>query len=226
MLCSEASLVNHGLGAVRAVTLRCRCWSCDYCLPMRKARLVKDVAAGLPTKLLTLTTRAVVGGDEVAEARRQGDALATLIARIRKRCAGQEIAYFAVREATKRGWPHIHVALRAPFIPWEWLTKQWLEISGSPGIDIRAIYGAGNAARYLAKYIGKDPHRFGTTKRYWHSRNWFDVVPEPEHVVSDWNSKWHIVREHLGKLAEDAWMRGWEVSMHGSLGFFEARAPP
>ena len=226
MLCSEASLVNHGLNAVRAVTLRCRCWSCDGCLPIRKARLVKDVAAGQPNKLLTLTTRVVEGGDPVAEARRFTVWFAQLIRLIKKRPGCQNVAFFVVREATKQGWPHIHVALRSPYIPWKWLTAQWLAISGSPGADIRAIYGAGNAAKYLAKYIGKDPHRFGKTKRYWHSRNWFDVVPEQKRETGDWNSRWHIVREHLTRLAELAWMRGWEVNMHGTASFFEARAPP
>jgi len=226
MLCSEASLVNHGLQAIRAVTLRCRCWSCDMCLPLRKARLVSDVADGFPTKLLTLTTRAVDGGDVVAEARRQGEALGRLLKIIRKRCKGQEVAYFAVREATKRGWPHLHVALRSPYLPWEWLTAQWEALTGSPGVDIRPIYKSTNAAKYLAKYIGKDPHRFGTTKRYWHSRNWFDVRPEPRPETADWDSKWHIVVERIGRLAEAAWMKGWEPNFNGSMGYFEARAPP
>lgn len=226
MLCSEACLVNHGLGKVRAVTLRCRCWSCELCLPLRKARLVSDVADGLPTKLLTLTTRAVDNGDEVAEARRQGDALAVLIKRIRKRCAGHEIAYFAVREATKRGWPHLHVALRAPFLDWAWLVEQWEALTGSRGVDIRAVYQAGNAARYLAKYIGKEPHRFGATKRYWSSRNWRDVVAEPERAPNDWETVWVIVMRPIGALAETYWMRRWEVSMEGRYGYFEAQAPP
>lgn len=226
MLCSEASLVNHGLRALRAITLRCRCWSCDFCLPMRKARIVKDVAAGQPTKLLTLTTRVIEGGDPVAEARRFTVWFAQLIRRIKKRCPGQEIAYFVVREATLQGWPHIHVALRSPFIPWKWLTEQWQEISGSPGVDIRAIYKSADAAKYLAKYIGKDPHRFGGTKRYWHSRNWFDVRPDPRPRSGDWDSKWSIQRIHVTELRLLAWLKGWEVSYGGGWQYFESRAPP
>ncbi len=226
MLCGEASLVNHGLRALRAVTLRCRCWDCDGCLPMRKARLVKDVTAGQPTKLLTLTTRVVEGADKVAEARRQGVALAALIRLIKKRYPGAPLAYFAVREATLQGWPHIHVALRSPYLPWKWLTETWEALTGSPGIDIRAVYGAGNAAKYLAKYIGKDPHRFGTTKRYWHSRNWFDVRPEARPPAAGWNRRWFIERAHICELRAAAWLKGWEVSLGGGWGYFEARAPP
>ena len=226
MLCTEASLVNHGLLAIRAITLRCRCWSCDFCLPMRKARLVKDVAAGQPTKLLTLTTRYVEGADPVAEARRFSGWFAQLIRRIKKRCAGQVVAYFVVREAHKSGWPHHHVALRSPYIPWEWLTEQWLDISGSPGVDIRAVWKSHDAAEYLAKYIGKDPHRFGTTKRYWHSRNWFDVRPAPQPETGDWNRRWFIERTHICELRALSWLKGWEISLGGGWGYFEARAPP
>lgn len=226
MLCSEACLVNHGLQAIRVISLWCRCWSCDFCLPMRKWRLVSDVAAGLPTKLLTLTTRVVPGGDPVAEAQRQGEALGRLVRLMRKRSKDQGLAYFAVREATKQGWPHIHVALRCRYIDVQWIQRTWEALTGSPGADIRAIYKSTDAAKYLAKYIGKDPHRFGTTKRYWHSRNWFDVRPAPEPPAGDWNSKWHIVREGINRLAELAWMQGWAPDFQGSMGYFEARAPP
>lgn len=226
MLCGDASLVNHGDRAIRAITMWCRMWRCDNCFIMRKARLIKDVAAGEPTKLLTLTTRRVEGGDPDAEARRQGHCFAQLIRLIKKRYPGQELAYFIVREATKEGWPHMHVALRAPYIPWEWLRDTWLELTGSPGVHIKAIWDSKNAAKYLAKYIGKDPHRFGTTKRYWHSRNWFDPRPDPRPPIGDWNSKWFIVNQQLGQLAELAWMKGWELSMKGRIGYFEARAPP
>lgn len=226
MLCSEASLVNHGERALRAITLRCRCWSCDNCLPMRKARLVKDVAAGEPNRLLTLTTRVVEGADPVAEARRFTVAWGQLWRLIRKRYPGQSLAFFVVREATLQGWPHIHIALRSPYIAQKWLSETWEALTGSPGVDIRKIYAPGDAAKYLAKYIGKDPHRFGETKRYWHSRNWFDVRPDPRPKSGDWNSKWFIERSHICELRMLAWLKGWEITLGGGWGYFESRAPP
>lgn len=226
MLCSEASLVNHGDRAIRAITLRCRCWSCDTCLPIRAARLVKDIAAGEPDKLLTLTTRVVEGGDRDAEARRQGQAFAALMRLVKKRFPGVSVAYFVVREATKQGWPHMHVALRSPYIPQAWLKEKWLALSGSPGVDIRKVYACANAAKYLAKYIGKDPHKFGNSKRYWSSKNWFDVRPEARPASGDWDSKWFIVREQVCQLAQAAWFKRWEIKMGTGNNYFEARAPP
>lgn len=226
MLCSEACLVNHGLAKVRAITLRCRCWSCGLCRPMRKARLCADMADGRPNKLLTLTTRVVEGGDRVAEARRQGVAFGALIRLIRRRCDGQELAFFAVREATEQGWPHLHVALRSPYIPQAWLAEKWEELTGSFVVDIRKIWRAGGVAGYLAKYIGKAPQRFGSTKRYWYSRNWFDERPPLPPRDRTWDSRWSLVTDGIERLAEVYWLKKWELTMSGRFGSFEARAPP
>jgi len=226
MLCSEACLVNHGLNAYRGVTLRCRCWSCDNCLPMRKARLIKDIVAGQPSKFLTLTTKHVEGGDPVAEARRHSVWLARYIKLIKKYCAGEEVAYFVVREAHESGWPHIHIVLRCPYIKWKWLRDTWEAVSGSPGVVIKAVYLSHRAAGYIAKYIGKDPMRFGTTKRYWRSKNWFDVAPERKPADPIWNSKWWIVNEPLAAIAREAWFSGYELTFQGGINYFEARKPP
>jgi len=196
------------------------------CEPMRKYRLVTDVANGLPNKFLTLTTRFVEGGDPVAEARRQGEAFTILVRRIRKRWPSCKFAFFAVREATNKGWPHLHVALRSPWIDQVWLSEQWKELTGSFVVDIRVVRQVGNVAKYLAKYIGKSPQRFGTTKRYWSSRNWNDVKRSLERPRGDWNSDWFICRDTICRLAENYFLRGWEVSMEGRHGYFEARAPP
>ena len=226
MLCSEASLVNHGEGRVRAATLKCRAWTCELCVEMRRRQLVAEACSGLPDKLLTLTTRAIDGGDAVAEARRQGEAFKLLIKRIRARWPGQEVQYFVVREATKQGWPHLHVLLRAPFLPWSWLVEQWEELSGSPGVDIRKIWRPHQAAKYVAKYIGKNPHQFGTCKRYWSSKEWQAPVPVKEPDYRIWDRKWHIKDVRLGDLLNTYHWKGWAWKTDASMEFFEAWQPP
>ncbi len=226
MLCGEASLVNWGERKVRAASLRCRCWTCDMCLPRRRGRLVRDVVDGAPTKFLTLSTRWTVDGDPIAEAQRQGVWFAALRRRWIKAWPGKDFAYFVVREGTKKGWPHLHVALRADYISQKWIKRVWTEITGSWSVDIRPIHGSRGAAKYLAKYIGKNPMRFGQTKRYWYSKNWFEPRPRRRGRDRSWNSKWAIRHIHVGRLAEEFALRKWIFSLGGEFGYFEARAPP
>ncbi len=226
MFCGEASLVNYGEQKVRAAILRCKCWSCDMCLPLRKARLIRDVVDGEPTKFLTLSTRWTEGGDPDAEAQRQTAWFATLRRRMKKAWPSEDFAYYAVREGTKRGWPHLHIAMRNIYISSGWISKNWQDITGSDNIKIKKIYGSKGAAKYLAKYIGKNPMRFGTTKRYWCSKNWFEPRPEREPPEGDWDTIWHIVHVPWMALAELYSMRRYEFTLRGEFGFFEARAPP
>lgn len=226
MLCSEASLVNHGNRKVRAVTLRCRSWGCEICNPLRKKQLVEEATAGLPDRLLTLTTRHGAPANADAEAYRLGVWFARLIKAIRREHPGAEIAYFAVREAHKDGWPHLHVLMRGPYIPWDWLRRTWLAISGSPGCDIRKIYNPARCARYVAKYVGKSPHKFASCKRYWSSKGWHLDGTADEAPDLSWDSSWTIVDERLSALAQTYWLKGYEILKGPSLSYFEAQAPP
>lgn len=224
--CSEASLVNYGDGKCRAITLFCRSWQCDICLPRRKSQLVKEACDGYPQRLLTLTTRRDPDGDAVAEAKRQGVAFGRLIQRMRRSYPKSKIEYFAVREATKAGWPHIHVLLRGPYVDWKVIRKWWLEFSGSPGIDIRKIWNPAKAAKYVAKYIGKSPHQFGTCKRYWKSKGWVSLGEGCRNEDRGWDRKWYIVGSPIHELKELYWLRRWELVATGRSHYMEARRPP
>ncbi len=226
MLCSEACLVNKGDRKERAITLYCKSWKCPICLPKRRNKLTRQAAAGMGTRFITLTTKVGRPEDADAEARKQGQAFRILIRYYRQQNPNEDIAFFVVREATKQGWPHLHIIMRGPFVKQRWLSKIWARLTGSFVVHIRKVDANRNAAKYLAKYIGKDPHRFGTTKRYWCSRNWFDVVPPRKRRDGTWDSKWHIVRERVGALAQELYLRGWRVDMGGTVSSFEARAPP
>ncbi len=226
MFCGDASLVNHGESKIRVMILRCRCWSCDMCLPLRRGGLIRDVVDGEPTKFLTLSTRWTAGGDPVTEAQRQTLWLAALFRRMRKAWPSKDFAYYVVREGTKRDWPHLHIAMRNIYVSSGWISRTWQEITGSDNIKIKRIYGSKGAAKYLAKYIGKNPMRFGTTKRYWSSKNWLDPRPERKPRDDDWNTKWWIVHVRWMELAELYALRGWDFRLGGEFGYFEARAPP
>ncbi len=226
MFCNEASLVNLGDGKWRAVTLRCRSWLCDMCSPLRKSGLIREIMDGCPTKLITLTTRRVEGGDPNIEARRQQVAFRLFVRFIRKTWPSEEFAYYAVREATKVGWPHIHLLIRSPYMDHRSLKAEWTRLTGSWGVHITKVPKGKSGANYMAKYLGKDCHRFDSLKRYWHSKNWFDVRPARQRRDGSWDRDWTIVRRKVGELALEKWMQGYIFSLTGEFGFFEARAPP
>jgi len=176
----------------------CGGWPCQWCNKRKRWLLILDIVRGRPNKLLTLTTRFVEGGDPVAEAARQAAAFKLLVKRIRYRWPGRLEGFFAVREATERGWPHLHVALRSRFLEWAWLTTQWQELTGSGGVDIREIHGVEGSAKYIAKYLGKEPQKFGSLKRYWQSPA-YAIDPRPERPIMDpWAPP---IQRSLGTLA-------------------------
>ena len=67
----------------------------------------------------------------------------------------------------------------------------------APIVDIRRIHGARHIAHYVAKYVGKGPGKFGTCKRYWHTRDYVLDGPEKPPLDTSWNSIWVIVDEPL-----------------------------
>jgi hypothetical protein len=82
------------------------------------------------------------------------------------------LPFLAVFEQTKLGWPHLHIVCRVPWIDQRWLSAQMDKAIGAPIVDIRRIANLQELAGYVAKYIGKDPHHFEGTKRYWKSKDY------------------------------------------------------
>jgi len=121
----------------------------------RTGRCYQSCISGLKLKgtyrFITLTTsdRALLVGKDIQQSFR------ALLGRLRRRglCSG----YVKVVEFTKRGLPHLHVLMRGPYVPQWRLSEMWGEIHLSPIVDVRAVRGQVGAARYLAKYLGKDP---------------------------------------------------------------------
>lgn len=90
----------------------------------------------------------------------------------------RRLHYMAFIERTKRGEPHLHILLRCPFVPQDWISEQMQDMLGSPIVWIEVIKGTAAAVRYVTKYVGKAPAQFGTAKRYWVSAEWVIVPPD------------------------------------------------
>lgn len=86
--------------------------------------------------------------------------------------------YMAFNEETEAGEPHLHILLRMPFIPQDWLSQQMAELIDSPVVWIEKIKGAKSAIKYVAKYVAKAPAQFGKSRRYWISKWWRVNTPD------------------------------------------------
>lgn len=224
-LCREWSLVKTAEGVTWAKCLKCRSWGCEHCQPERRLQLLAQAAAGEPTRLLTLTVNPGFGDSPEHRRELLSHAWATLMKRLRRAYKGKSIEYFAVCEETKAGEPHLHILLRSPYIPQSLISEAMRELINAPIVDVRRIQDVAKAVRYVAKYVAKAPARFGTFKRYWHSKGWevnprayLSLIPAPL-------TPWTVLNRSLQSLV-------WEWSALGiqmtswDNGTIEARPPP
>jgi len=222
MLCSERSLVKSAATWAVAIPLYCRSWHCDICRPRRQQQLIALGKAGQPNRFLTLTTSAATAKTPAEKAKALASAFRLLIKRARRLVAPGKVEYCAVFEATKLGNPHLHILLRSPYLAQAWISAAMRELAGAPIVDIRQVKSAAQAASYVSKYIGKEPERFGTCKRYWTSGNW--DLRTKEDNPEDGSTPWSIVDLPLKELwriwyfrqLRPSWQPG-EWLAHGKL---------
>lgn len=189
MLCSEAIKVNANEQGGQAATLKCKRWSCPICAPDNRRRVIRLGQRGNPDKMLTLTSR--LGSYESPDAAAQAmrDHFAKLVRMIRKRWPASRFEYLRVFEATQNGWPHMHLLIRAPFIPQRWLSAAWGRLHGAPQVDIRSIKNKEHYKFYVTKYIGKDLHRFAGVTRWFRSKG-YDDAPADDRIAVRFGSRW------------------------------------
>lgn len=156
--CKSLSLVGFSEhGGAAALPMYCRRWQCPDCGKYHKRRLRKRLISGQPNAFVTLTTNPTRYPDPVDAFLNATHAINTLIKVLRRRYPRKRIEYAVVWEETKRGYPHAHILLRAPYIPQKFLSAQWERLSGAKIVDIRVVRNEGEAAAYVAKYLTKDP---------------------------------------------------------------------
>lgn len=173
---------------------------------MLKSRLLRKLGSTKSHSLLTLTANPGAFPSRIAAFEHMSLAVGLLFKRIKTRIAPAGIEYFLVWEVTRSGWPHAHLLLRGPYLPQKWLSRQWQELAGSPIVDIRALHSKAGAARYIAKYLTKNPQVPPGFKRYRCSRGFFERLP-PHPPFADFpRMTWHRQAVSTTDLAE-AWRR-------------------
>lgn len=177
MFCQEWSLVKRETNHVTVVPLRCHCWTCDECRPIRTAALIADAKAGRPNIFITLSSRVGRGLTPGQAAVQLAAAWRVIRAEFLREHGPHSLPFLCVFEKTEESWPHLHIIGRCKWIEQRWLSKRMDALTDSPVVDVRRARGADKVAYYITKYVSKDPHRFPGTKRYWRSQDY--LLPDP-----------------------------------------------
>lgn len=226
MLCSEETLVNSDARQGVAVTLRCKRWSCEICRPFNKRAVVRKAVEGRPTLFITLTVNPRHGADQDERARQLVKAWRTIRRRATKKYRYKSIPFIAVFEKTKRGEPHLHILARCAWLDQRWLSAQASEEIDAPIVDVRKVTGEKQAACYCAKYVGKDPHVFRGTKRFWSSLDWLALAATDDLRPALFGDRWIRHRHDLNSVERQLIAQGYYTLRTPHKIVFSDEAPP
>lgn len=175
-MCSRIGTIVKQQGCiVTAMKLSCRSWGCPDCCKGRRFKLVSEAQEGKPERFITLS----VNPHWFNSPEERAEKLVTAWREIRRRFLrlrkGNSCEFLAVFELTKLGEPHLHIMQRGTYMRQSWISAQMKELIGAPVVDIRAVRGKKEVAKYVTKYISKRNIKIGTLKRYWRSMRYLKV---------------------------------------------------
>jgi hypothetical protein len=167
--------------------------------------------SGQPDKFITLTVNPSWGESPYQRARALADAWRTVVRLAKTKYRIKSLPYLCVFEACKSGEPHLHILARVKWISHSWLREQMRRLINAPIVEIEEVKNKKKLAFYISKYIGKDPQRFQTCKRYWCTRDYQLTTYEPQPPPGRWLPGWQLVRTPLATLAEEWRDQGLDV---------------
>lgn len=129
------------------------------------------------------------------------------------RYPGDKLPYHDVFEATVNGWPHLHIAMRVEYLDIKWVSRLMAKLLGAPIVNYRKFDNPGRLAGYLAKYVGKQPHRFEGCKRYHFSTNYKLTKWRREAFCEGVPGAWRLSRASLATLTAYHERHGWKARM-------------
>ncbi len=193
---------------------------------MRQQQLVELAKSGKPTTFITLTVNPATGYSPASRARALVKAWREVVKRACKKYGYSSIPYLCVFEATKRGEPHLHILCRVKWIDQPWLSNQMKALIQAPIVHIRQVKSTGQIASYVSKYIGKEPHRFASCKRYWRTQSWELPLEDGEPENTIWSDRWYTMNRSVKELQRLWVSMGYDVAMEGHLLVAMKEPPP
>jgi hypothetical protein len=213
MLCTEYTVVNIDADTIVAQPLYCKCWHCDTCAPRRKSQLTAQAHAGKPDTFITLTVNPYMYHSPDERAKNLAHAWQKAVKRIKRKYRLKSLPFIAVFEKTKRGEPHLHILCRSKWIDQKWLSDTMREFINAPVVDIRRVKDRSTAAKYITKYLAKDPEKFKGTKRYWQTRD-YQIVDDPEAKEDPVpGGRWEIREMVFEQYCEVLELNGYDVDV-------------
>lgn len=176
MLCTDLALMGTSTTKLHCRPLKCKRWTCEDCGSINRRRLIGIAIDGEPTTLLTLTTNPNHEADPERAADKLMNAWQRLARQLRREYGKRSFSYLAIWERTQRGMPHLHILLRAPYIPQRRISAHMAQAIAAPIVDIRKVKSARMVANYVAKYVSKEAAKFDGHNRFSRSRNWQDTA--------------------------------------------------
>lgn len=166
MECGTWTLVGLAPDKRLVLPLACRRWTCPRCRRKHVRKLKQRLATAHVDSLITLTCAVRAYATPYDGFLALNEAVALLVKRLRRRYSKASIQYWLVWETTKKGWPHVHLLFRGPWVPKGWLSSVWRELAHSPIVDIRPVRNQQQVQDYLVKYLAKDPSVPSGFRRY------------------------------------------------------------
>ena len=218
-LCTELSVVNANETEGEISLLKCKRWTCDICNPDNRWKVMQRAKYGKPNVFMTLTVppHKYADKDEAARDMRRG--LVLLRRRIAKKWNIENIPFLVVFEAHKSGWPHMHLLLRAKFMPQQILKAMWKDIMGAGSVDLRFIKDTGRVLAYIVKYIGKDLGKFEGCKRWWRSQN-YDLGEDEYEKPHLFGDRIFVTNFNYEQLAQQMRVEGYHIKQKGNWRFY------
>ena len=224
-MCGTQFLYSKTATHTRLFKLRCRSWTCPQCRPRRQKRLKWQARSGNPITFVTLTCNPACHDSPGAAARAMTKAWRAARRAIEAHYKGRKGEYLTVVEATKLGWPHLHVLTTRPWIDQRWLSNLWKTLTGAHIVDVRRVSNQGQAASYVSKYLGKTPHRFLHCKRYYFTRGYLPRS-EKEATPFDWTKATHETLNGAIEVMMIALRESGNTLIEAHEGFYIFEHPP
>lgn len=230
--CARSSVERFSNGHCTIRGLPCRMWSCPECAKKLRGRVIAITLAGHPERFLTLTVNPKVGETTDKRAVAVKTAFCGFVRQWKRRNHGKPLSYLAVFEEQVSGEPHLHIALRGCWIDQKEISAYMDEHIGAPIVDIRRVKSQRGVARYMAKYLAKDPRKFEGCKRYFYALDWKSRAQREWEKAQRAESDWRYVESSPWQRAEFYERMGfavWRLSENEYSTFkpgWGARSPP